>query len=259
MPQPVLQLRQTVLIWLSALRSAAASAGVSSPASARARIPRARSSCEAASAPQPIAVVLRKSRRLVPLPLAMDHLQLLVGDVADARLGPGAGVQELRRARLLRQRDEALRVALVAEEGRPPDAGRDAGRELAGGEPVGAEVALARLADRQRLAVTRPRRAVLEGRLRLVGLRPARVHRAAVDRPGAVGACLRAGPAPHALRVVDRHRPRGDPLRLLPGRPAWPLLRAGLDAGRLVALHAGTRDERPRDLWVLPALLLEDA
>src|SRR6266702_316924 len=254
MPHPVLQLRQAVKSWFSGLMSSYSSASVSSPASARARSPCAKSSREATSAPQlAIALFFRNSRRDVPLPLAIDHLELLARDVVDS--GCGAGL------RLPHLGDEALSVALVAEVADPPDAARDALREHSVREPVGAEVALAGIADGEVLPDARPLLPVLERGQRLVFLefgRAVRVIRAVVERPRAVGARRNALPAADALRVVDRNGPRGDPFRLLPGRALRPLHRARGDARRLVALHARARQERACGGRVLAALVVVD-
>src|SRR6266568_5760595 len=262
MPHPVLQLRQAVKSWFSGLMSSYSSASVSSPASARARSPCAKSSREATSAPQlAIALFFRNSRRDVPLPSAIDHLELLARDVVDAGCGAGLRLQDLELVRLPHLGDEALSVALVAEVADPPDAARDALREHSVREPVGAEVALAGIADREVLPDARPLLPVLERGQRLVLLelgRAVRVIRAVVERPRAVGARRNALAAADALCVVDRNGPRGDPLRLLPGRAVRPLHRTRCDARRLVALHARARQERARGGRVLAALVLVD-
>src|SRR5512133_553507 len=198
------------------------------------------SSRDAASAPQPaMAPCFRKSRREVPFLSAMEHLQLLVRDVEDARGGARLLLEELHLVGLLHLRDEALRVVLVAEVARSPHARRDALGEQPVRESVRAEGALARRAQEPaRLVVAPPRDEVLERRRRLVLLelrRAVRVEGPGVERAGAVGARLHALPASDALLVVDGDDARGDALRLLPGR--LPLLRARAHARRLVALH----------------------
>src|SRR6266496_3998947 len=236
------------------------SASVSSPASARATRARAMSSCDATSAPQPARALLRRnSRRDVPLRSPIDHLQLLVRDVVDAWSGALGGLQDLDLAGPLHLRDEALRIALVAEVAGSPDAARDALREHAVREPMQAEVALARVSNREVLAAARPLLAVFVRRHRLVLLQLRRVVGvvgAGVERPGAVRARRNALPAADALLVVDRHRAGADAGRLLPRRAALPLHGAGRDARRLVALHARARNEGARDVRVFPALVV---
>src|SRR6266511_5258167 len=88
---------------------------------------RATSSWETASAPQPKrALRFRNWRREVPFCSAIDHLQLFVRDVVDARRRALVRLQDLDPARLLHLRDEALGIALVAEVADASDAARDA-------------------------------------------------------------------------------------------------------------------------------------
>src|SRR6266545_7014620 len=223
---------------------------------------RAASRCHSTSALQPaMALRCRNWRRVLPLCSAIDDLQLLVRDVVDPRRGTGLGLEDLDLARLLYLRDQALGIALVAEVADATHAARDALREHAVREPVHAEVALARVADGQVLPVTLPEREVLVRRHRLVLRelrRSVRVVGTGVERARAVRARGHALPAPDALLVVDGHRAGADPARLLPRRAVLALHRACRDARRLVALHAGPRQERAGDRGVLAALVVVD-